>query len=92
MSKIPTIAKLEKSCPFANICVPTIIQNFRGTEHLAQLLIQVSGRAGRSGQQGEVTIQTRYPEHPIFNYVLYFESFESKPTHLIYSNLVIALM
>ena len=30
--------------------------NFRGTEYLAQLLIQVSGRAGRSGEQGEVSI------------------------------------
>ena len=44
--------------------------NFRATEYLAQLLIQVSGRAGRSDKQGEVAIQTRYPEHPIFNYVL----------------------
>ncbi len=44
--------------------------NFRGTEYLAQLLIQVSGRAGRDNQQGEVIIQTRYPEHQIFNYVL----------------------
>ncbi len=44
--------------------------NFRGTEYLAQLLIQVSGRAGRAEQQGEVAIQTRYPDHPIFNYVL----------------------
>lgn len=44
--------------------------NFRGTEYLAQLLIQVSGRAGRNAQQGEVVIQTRYPDHPIFNYVL----------------------
>jgi len=44
--------------------------NFRATEHLAQLLIQVSGRSGRAGEQGEVTIQTRYPTHPIFNFVL----------------------
>jgi primosomal protein N' (replication factor Y) len=44
--------------------------NFRATEYLAQLLIQVSGRAGRRTQQGEVVIQTRYPEHPMFEYVL----------------------
>jgi replication restart DNA helicase PriA len=44
--------------------------DFRATEHLAQLLIQVSGRAGRSTERGEVVIQTRYPDHPIFSYVL----------------------
>jgi primosomal protein N' (replication factor Y) len=44
--------------------------NFRATEYLAQLLIQVSGRAGRRTQQGEVIIQTRYPEHNMFEYVL----------------------
>jgi len=43
--------------------------DFRATENLAQLLIQVSGRAGRSEHKGEVTIQTRYPNHPIFEYV-----------------------
>ncbi|CAC9453279.1 replication restart helicase PriA [bacterium endosymbiont of Bathymodiolus sp. 5 South] len=69
---------LAKGHDFSNLAMVGILDidggllssNFRGTEHLAQLLIQVSGRAGRSGQQGEVTIQTRYPEHPIFNYVL----------------------
>jgi len=43
--------------------------DFRATENLAQLLIQVSGRAGRSTHKGEVAIQTRYPNHPIFEYV-----------------------
>ena len=43
--------------------------DFRATENLAQLLIQVSGRAGRSEHRGEVAIQTRYPNHPIFEYV-----------------------
>ena len=43
--------------------------DFRATEHLAQLLIQVSGRCGRADFKGEVSIQTRYPNHPIFNYV-----------------------
>lgn len=47
-----------------------LASNFRGTEYLAQLLIQVSGRAGRNDQQGEVAIQTHYPDHPIFNYIL----------------------
>jgi len=43
--------------------------DFRATEHLAQLLIQVSGRCGRADYKGEVNIQTRYPNHPLFNYV-----------------------
>ncbi len=43
--------------------------DFRATEHLAQLLIQVSGRCGRAHYKGEVNIQTRYPNHPLFNYV-----------------------
>jgi len=43
--------------------------DFRATEHLAQLLTQVSSRAGRSDHKGEVSIQTRYPNHPIFNFI-----------------------
>lgn len=69
---------LAKGHDFSNLVMVGILDidggllssNFRGTEYLAQLLIQVSGRAGRSEQQGEVAIQTRYPKHPIFNYVL----------------------
>ena len=39
---------------------------FRATEHLAQILIQVAGRAGRAEALGEVIVQTRHPEHPFF--------------------------
>ncbi len=44
--------------------------DFRGTEHMAQLLIQVSGRAGRAEKQGEVWIQTHNPEHPTLKILL----------------------
>ncbi|ATC93377.1 primosomal protein N' [Pseudoalteromonas tunicata] len=39
--------------------------DFRATEHLAQLITQVSGRAGRSGEAGVVLLQTHFPEHPL---------------------------
>lgn len=37
--------------------------DFRGQEHMAQLLMQVAGRSGRAGQPGEVLIQTRHANH-----------------------------
>ncbi|MGS0498750.1 primosomal protein N' [Pseudoalteromonas sp. S1727] len=39
--------------------------DFRATEHLAQLVTQVAGRAGRSGEPGQVLLQTHFPEHPL---------------------------
>ncbi|MBE8189436.1 MAG: primosomal protein N' [Candidatus Thioglobus sp.] len=69
---------LAKGHDFANLAMVGILDtdagllslDFRATERLAQLLIQVSGRAGRNTKQGEVVIQTRFCEHPIFNFVL----------------------
>ena len=41
--------------------------DFRAGEHMAQLIVQVSGRAGRSSDKGRVFIQTHYPDHPLLH-------------------------
>ncbi|WP_147653543.1 primosomal protein N' [Vulcaniibacterium gelatinicum] len=39
--------------------------DFRAGEKLAQLLVQVAGRAGRAQRPGTVVLQTHHPEHPL---------------------------
>jgi primosomal protein N' (replication factor Y) len=45
--------------------------DFRASEHLAQLITQVSGRAGRAEKPGEVLIQTHHPDHPLLQTLLH---------------------
>jgi primosomal protein N' (replication factor Y) len=44
--------------------------DFRATERLAQLLLQVAGRAGRAQRPGQVWLQTHHPGHPLLQTLL----------------------
>ena len=62
---------IAKGHHFPNITLVAIIDadtglfsaDFRGQEYMAQTITQVSGRAGRARQVGEVVIQTRHAAH-----------------------------
>jgi primosomal protein N' (replication factor Y) len=64
---------LAKGHHFSKVAMVAIISadqnllgiDFRATEKFAQLLMQVSGRAGREDIPGEVYIQTYNPENPL---------------------------
>ncbi|MDG4811414.1 primosomal protein N' [Hydrogenovibrio sp. 3SP14C1] len=50
--------------------------DFRAAERMAQLVVQVSGRAGRGERSGQVVIQTHHPEHPLLK-VLVQQGYEA---------------
>ncbi len=70
---------LAKGHDFPNLTLVCILDtdqalfsaDFRAAEHLAQLVTQVSGRAGRAEKSGEVLIQTHHPEHPLLQTLLH---------------------
>lgn len=54
--------------------------DYRAFERSFHLLVQVSGRAGRTGKQGKVIVQTGNPGHPVIKDFLYgdFRGFYGK--------------
>jgi len=66
---------LSKGHHFPNLTLVVVVNadqglfstDFRGSEKLAQSLVQVAGRAGREHRQGEVLIQSAFPRHPFWS-------------------------
>ncbi|MDD5322084.1 MAG: primosomal protein N' [Methylococcales bacterium] len=64
---------LAKGHHFPNVTLVAILDvdsglfsiDFHASEKLAQMILQVSGRAGRAEKPGKVIMQTRQPEHPL---------------------------
>ncbi|GAB2686903.1 primosomal protein N' [Aliiglaciecola sp. 3_MG-2023] len=64
---------LSKGHHFPNVTLVVILDadgalfsaDFRASEHLAQLITQLSGRAGRAEKPGEMWLQTHQPGHPL---------------------------
>lgn len=69
---------LAKGHHFPNVTLTGIVDadrglfstDFRASERLAQLFMQVSGRTGRGVKEGTVVVQTYNPEHPLFQQLI----------------------
>jgi len=66
---------LAKGHDFPNLTLVAVLNadsallstDYRSAERLFATLSQVGGRSGRHARPGEMLVQTRYPEHPMFH-------------------------
>ncbi len=69
---------LAKGHHFPNVTLAGILDadqglygaDFHGAERMAQTIVQVAGRSGRSDKPGAVVIQTHHPDHPLLQTLL----------------------
>lgn len=70
---------LAKGHDFPNVTLVAMVEvdqglfgsDFRAAERMAQLILQVAGRAGRAERPGQVLIQTSQPEHPLLQTLIH---------------------
>jgi len=64
---------LAKGHDFPNVTLVAVINadqglygtDFRSSERMGQMILQVAGRAGRAKYRGEVVLQSYHPDHPL---------------------------
>ncbi len=69
---------LAKGHHFGNVTLVALLDvdsalfsiDYRAAERLAQMIVQVSGRAGREYKKGRVVLQTRQPDHPLLTLLI----------------------
>ena len=72
---------IAKGHHFPNVTLVAIINvdqglfgiDLRASERMAQLIVQVSGRAGRAEKPGRVLIQTWHPDHPLLQTLIHHD-------------------
>ncbi len=82
---------LAKGHDFPNVTLVVVMDvdaglygsDFRSSERMSQLLMQVAGRAGRADKPGRVVIQTRHPDHPLLHVLIHqgYEAFSRQALH-----------
>ncbi len=81
---------LAKGHHFPNVTLVGIIEadqglfgsDFRTSERMCQLILQVSGRAGRAQHPGQVLIQTHHSQHPLLQLIVK-QNYEEISDHIL---------
>jgi primosomal protein N' (replication factor Y) len=89
---------LAKGHHFADVTLVVIIDadaglfstDFRGPERMGQLLLQVSGRAGRADKPGRVILQSHHTDHPLVQ-TLFFKGYKDFADSILQERLITQL-